>query len=110
MSSPMDISVPNLEGIKISNQNGVPLAPPLALPSNVPHEKFHVSVEVFLKPSSTARPDNVQKAVEQSALFVIVTQPLIATMGSSFNPQILVEKLAKLNNSQASIESILSKK
>lgn len=31
-------------------------------------------------------------------------------MGSSFNAQILVEKLSKLNNSQASIESILSKK
>ena len=30
------------------------------------------------------------------------------TMGSSFNAQILVEKLSKLNNSQASIESILS--
>ncbi|KAE8677939.1 Detected protein of confused Function [Hibiscus syriacus] len=27
-------------------------------------------------------------------------------MGSSFNPQILVEKLAKLNNSQASIETL----
>jgi regulator of Ty1 transposition protein 103 len=28
-------------------------------------------------------------------------------MGSSFNPQIFVEKLAKLNSTQASIESIL---
>lgn len=31
----------------------------------------------------------------------------IRIMGSTFNAQILVEKLAKLNNSQASIESIL---
>lgn len=28
-------------------------------------------------------------------------------MGGTFNPQILVDKLARLNNSQASIESIL---
>ncbi|KAG4207296.1 hypothetical protein ERO13_A03G057200v2 [Gossypium hirsutum] len=65
MSSPMDISVPNLEGVKISDQNGVPLASSPASPSNGPHEKFHVSVEVCLKPSSTARPDDVRKAVEQ---------------------------------------------
>ena len=32
---------------------------------------------------------------------------LSESMGSTFNPQILMEKLAKLNNSQASIESIL---
>ncbi|XWS36934.1 hypothetical protein CRYUN_Cryun19dG0000300 [Craigia yunnanensis] len=63
MSSPMDISVPNPAQVKISDQNGVSLAPS---PSRtVPHDKFHVSVEVCLKPSSTVSPDDVRKAVEQ---------------------------------------------
>ncbi|KAG8501364.1 hypothetical protein CXB51_003467 [Gossypium anomalum] len=48
----------------------------------------------------------VVASVERSLLFVIVAQPSVATMGSSFNAQILVEKLAKLNNSQASIETL----
>ncbi|KAE8678227.1 Pachytene checkpoint protein 2-like protein [Hibiscus syriacus] len=64
-SSPMEVSVPNVEDVKISDQNSVPLAPPTTSPSAVPLDKFHVSVEVCLKPSSTARPDDVQKAVEQ---------------------------------------------
>ncbi|KAM7268151.1 hypothetical protein ACFE04_010317 [Oxalis oulophora] len=38
---------------------------------------------------------------------VLVVQHLSEAMGSSFNPSILMEKLTKLNNSQASIESIL---
>ncbi|XP_021292376.1 pachytene checkpoint protein 2 homolog isoform X1 [Herrania umbratica] len=66
MSSPMEISVPNPADVKISEQNGVAPSPPPASPSPiVPHDKFHVSVEVCLKPSSTARPDDVRKAVEQ---------------------------------------------
>ncbi|KAK8676249.1 hypothetical protein V6N13_034301 [Hibiscus sabdariffa] len=36
----------------------------------------------------------------------LLLRPSIETMGSSFNAQILVEKLAKLNNSQASIETL----
>ncbi|KAI3503612.1 hypothetical protein L1887_32058 [Cichorium endivia] len=35
-----------------------------------------------------------------------VSLPLLATMGGTFNPQILVEKLAKLNSSQQSIETL----
>ncbi|EOY20892.1 hypothetical protein QUC31_007081 [Theobroma cacao] len=66
MSSPMEISVPNPADVKTSEQNGVAPSPPPASPSPiVPHDKFHVSVEVCLKPSSTARPDDVRKAVEQ---------------------------------------------
>ncbi|XP_017973870.1 PREDICTED: pachytene checkpoint protein 2 homolog isoform X2 [Theobroma cacao] len=66
MSSPMEISVPNPADFKTSEQNGVAPSPPPASPSPiVPHDKFHVSVEVCLKPSSTARPDDVRKAVEQ---------------------------------------------
>ncbi|XVE56348.1 hypothetical protein DITRI_Ditri04bG0002200 [Diplodiscus trichospermus] len=66
MSSPMDISVPNPADVKISDQNGNDLAPVPASPSpTVPQEKILVSVEVCLKASSTARPDDVRKAVEQ---------------------------------------------
>ncbi|KAK8593118.1 hypothetical protein V6N12_045204 [Hibiscus sabdariffa] len=36
----------------------------------------------------------------------LLLSPSLATMGSSFNAQILVEKLGKLNNSQASIETL----
>ncbi|OMP01007.1 Chaperonin ClpA/B [Corchorus capsularis] len=63
----MEISVPNPAELKISDQNGVAVASPApASPSPiVPHEKFHVSIEVCLKPSSTARPEDVRKAVEQ---------------------------------------------
>lgn len=45
--------------------------------------------------------------VQRSALQSLVRPTLAGIMGSAFNPQILVEKLAKLNSSQASIESIL---
>ncbi|XVF49327.1 hypothetical protein PTKIN_Ptkin04bG0002400 [Pterospermum kingtungense] len=66
MSSPMEISVPNPADVNISDQNGNGLAPPVPSPSpTAPHDKFHVSVEVCLKASSTARPDDVRKAVEQ---------------------------------------------
>ncbi|KAE8705250.1 Pachytene checkpoint protein 2-like protein [Hibiscus syriacus] len=64
-SSPMEISIPKVDDVKICDQNVVPLVPPPASPSTVPLDKFRVSVEVCLKPSSTARPDDVQKAVEQ---------------------------------------------
>ncbi|XWS47647.1 hypothetical protein CRYUN_Cryun13aG0002100 [Craigia yunnanensis] len=66
MSSHMEISLPNPADIKISDQNGDGLEPPLASPSpTVPHDKFLVSVEVCLKTSSTARPDDVRNAVAQ---------------------------------------------
>ncbi|XWS60069.1 hypothetical protein CRYUN_Cryun07bG0002500 [Craigia yunnanensis] len=66
MSSTMGISVPNPADVKISDQNGNGFAQPLASPSpTAPHYKFLVSVEVCLKASSTARPDDVRKAVEQ---------------------------------------------
>ncbi|GKV25994.1 hypothetical protein SLEP1_g35361 [Rubroshorea leprosula] len=63
MSAPMEISVQNPASTIISETNGGAL---LASPSPMlPHEKFLVSVEVCLKPSSTARPDNVRSAVER---------------------------------------------
>ncbi|GLT28063.1 hypothetical protein SLA2020_030200 [Shorea laevis] len=63
MSAPMEISVRNPASTIISETNGDAL---LASPSPMlPHEKFLVSVEVCLKPSSTARPDNVRSAIER---------------------------------------------
>ncbi|KAK2663656.1 hypothetical protein Ddye_002230 [Dipteronia dyeriana] len=63
MSIPMEITNQNLTDAEISEQNGVSeadLAPPLLV-----QDKFLVSVEVCLKPSSTARTDDVRLAVER---------------------------------------------
>ncbi|KAH7549829.1 hypothetical protein JRO89_XS13G0088000 [Xanthoceras sorbifolium] len=67
MSTPMDITVQNPTHAGISEQNGVAddPAPPL-----LAQDKFLVSVEVCLKPSSTARTDDVKLAVERSLSYV----------------------------------------
>ncbi|XP_059310534.1 pachytene checkpoint protein 2 homolog isoform X1 [Lycium ferocissimum] len=59
MSGPMEISMVN----NTSEQNGV--VPSLTLPLPLPDDKVVVSVEVCLKPSSTARIDDVRLAVER---------------------------------------------
>lgn len=63
MSVPMEISAPNFTDTIIPQENGVAHpAPPSPI---LPHDKFLVSVEVCLKPSSTARPEDVKSAVEK---------------------------------------------
>ncbi|XP_031278743.1 pachytene checkpoint protein 2 homolog [Pistacia vera] len=62
MSTPMEITAQNSSDAKISELNAV------ADPSSSPllnQDKFLVSVEVCLKPSSTARIDDVRLAVER---------------------------------------------
>ncbi|KAL0341576.1 UNVERIFIED_CONTAM: Pachytene checkpoint protein 2 [Sesamum calycinum] len=70
MSAPMDISVPNPGECNLPDQDAVfseppaaPSAPPPPPPS-LSEDKILVSVEVLLKPSSTARADDVRSAVE----------------------------------------------
>ncbi|KAL6524526.1 nucleolar component of the pachytene checkpoint [Orobanche hederae] len=76
MSVPMDISVPNPAECNVHEQEAVALEPP-APPSAPPpqpspppppfinEDKVLVSVEVLLKPSSTAHADDVRLAVER---------------------------------------------
>ncbi|RAL47566.1 hypothetical protein DM860_011304 [Cuscuta australis] len=68
MSAPMEVSMENAPSVECSEQNGVlpeppprPKSPPAAM---IQEEKIHVSVEVCLKPSSTARVDDIRSAVE----------------------------------------------
>ncbi|KAL6583738.1 nucleolar component of the pachytene checkpoint [Orobanche minor] len=76
MSVPMDISVPNPAECNVHEQETVALEPPA--PPSVPppqpspppppfinEDKVLVSVEVLLKPSSTAHADDVRLAVER---------------------------------------------
>ncbi|KAE9587412.1 hypothetical protein Lal_00031820 [Lupinus albus] len=65
MSAPMEISLQNPSTDETSDQNGVVVSqhPPPSL--ILPQEKFLVPVEVCLKPSSTARIDDVRSAVER---------------------------------------------
>ncbi|XP_028106881.1 regulation of nuclear pre-mRNA domain-containing protein 1B-like isoform X2 [Camellia sinensis] len=51
-------------------------------------------------------PNLVASCSEVCLLFYCVGRLLSQTMGSTFNPQILMEKLAKLNSSQQSIETL----
>ncbi|KAK4781474.1 hypothetical protein SAY86_015576 [Trapa natans] len=63
MSAPMEITVQGSSDTEIPEQNGIAdLSEPS---SNVKEEKVLVSVEVCLKPSSTARADDVRSAVER---------------------------------------------
>ncbi|TMX05310.1 hypothetical protein EJD97_025002 [Solanum chilense] len=62
MSAPMEISMVNAAEVNTSEQNGDPS--PLPSPT-LPEEKVLVSVEVCLKPSSTARIDDVRLSVER---------------------------------------------
>ncbi|KAJ8566020.1 hypothetical protein K7X08_008596 [Anisodus acutangulus] len=65
MSAPMEISTVHAAEVNTSEQNGV-VPDPAPLPSlTLPEEKVLVSVEVCLKPSSTARVDDVRLAVER---------------------------------------------
>ncbi|XP_027125843.1 pachytene checkpoint protein 2 homolog [Coffea eugenioides] len=77
-SAPMDISIPDaaaeLGHDVVDQQNGNVLEPPLSLPPPLPSpqpppaiadDKIPVSVEVCLKPTSTARIEDVRAAVER---------------------------------------------
>ncbi|PHU00949.1 Pachytene checkpoint protein 2 -like protein [Capsicum chinense] len=65
MSAPMEISMVNAAEVNTSEQNGVvpDPAPPPSL--TLPEDKVLVSVEVCLKPSSTAHIDDVRLTVER---------------------------------------------
>ncbi|XP_056175220.1 pachytene checkpoint protein 2 homolog isoform X1 [Syzygium oleosum] len=70
MSVPMEISVQNLTDLAICEQNGVAPPPPPSPPPPPPatavsDDKILLPVEVCLKPSSTARADDVRSAVER---------------------------------------------
>ncbi|KAL6493491.1 nucleolar component of the pachytene checkpoint [Orobanche gracilis] len=77
MSVPMDISVPNPTECNVHEQEAVALEPPapqsspppqpypLPPPPFINEDKVLVSVEVLLKPSSTAHADDVRLAVER---------------------------------------------
>ncbi|XP_051136457.1 pachytene checkpoint protein 2 homolog isoform X1 [Andrographis paniculata] len=77
MSTPMDISVPNPVHGNVPDREAAIFEPPLAAPSSTPsaslptpppllnEDKILVSVEVLLKPSSTAQADDVRAAVER---------------------------------------------
>ncbi|EXB93902.1 Pachytene checkpoint protein 2-like protein [Morus notabilis] len=58
----MEISLQNPHDAPMCDQNGV--VPP-SPPPTLPQDKFLVSVEVCLKPSSTARSEDVRSAVEK---------------------------------------------
>ncbi|CAN4115684.1 unnamed protein product [Withania somnifera] len=65
MSAPMEISMVNAAEINTNEQNGV-VPDPAPFPSvTLPEEKVLVSVEVCLKPSSTARIDDVRVSIER---------------------------------------------
>ncbi|KAI3454424.1 hypothetical protein Pfo_011087 [Paulownia fortunei] len=71
MSAPMDISRPNPTECNVPEQDAVVFEPP-AVPSAprpppplLNEDKVLVSVEVLLKPSSTARADDVRSVVER---------------------------------------------
>ncbi|CAI0547534.1 unnamed protein product, partial [Linum tenue] len=68
MTTPMEISEQKpVTETTISEQNGLPPLPAVAPspPPSLPEDKFLVSVEVCLKPSSTARTQDVCSAVER---------------------------------------------
>ncbi|KAL2243666.1 UNVERIFIED_CONTAM: Pachytene checkpoint protein 2 [Sesamum indicum] len=75
MCAPMDISVPNPGECNLPGQDAVfseppvgpsaPPPPPPPPPPSLSEDKILVSVEVLLKPSSTARADDVRSAVER---------------------------------------------
>ncbi|XP_009604467.1 pachytene checkpoint protein 2 homolog [Nicotiana tabacum] len=65
MSAPMEISMVNAPEVNTSEQNGIVPDPPPPPSLTLPEEKVLVSVEVCLKPSSTARIDDVTLAVER---------------------------------------------
>ncbi|KAF2293267.1 hypothetical protein GH714_040636 [Hevea brasiliensis] len=65
MTTPMEISTQNPTETHISGQNGVSQAQLPASPSIIGQDKFLVSVEVCLKPSSSARVEDVRSAVER---------------------------------------------
>ncbi|XP_068308760.1 pachytene checkpoint protein 2 homolog [Pyrus communis] len=62
--SPMDVSMQNPKDVDVPNQNGA-VAIDSAPSPILPQDKVLVSVEVSLKPSSTARADDVRSAVER---------------------------------------------
>ncbi|KAK9926803.1 hypothetical protein M0R45_024014 [Rubus argutus] len=62
--SPMEIYVQNPQDADIAEQNGVVTVDSTPSPI-IPQDKVLVSVEVCLKPSSTARIDDVRSAVER---------------------------------------------
>ncbi|PIN26371.1 AAA+-type ATPase [Handroanthus impetiginosus] len=72
MSAPMDISMPSSTDCNLPQQDAI-VFEPSAVPSASPpppsplvnEDKILVSVEVLLKPSSTARADDVRTAVER---------------------------------------------
>ncbi|KAL5544126.1 hypothetical protein UlMin_007910 [Ulmus minor] len=69
MDAPMEISLQNPQDAQMSEQNGVAPEsappPPPPPPPSISEDKFHVSVEVCQKPSSTARIEDVRLAVEK---------------------------------------------
>nr|GMD36227.1 pachytene checkpoint protein 2 homolog [Ipomoea batatas] len=67
MSAPMEVSMENAPDGGVSDHNGVLEEPPPQpkSPPRVQEEKILVSVEVCLKPSSTARLDDIRLAVER---------------------------------------------
>ncbi|KAB2609268.1 pachytene checkpoint protein 2-like protein [Pyrus ussuriensis x Pyrus communis] len=62
--SPMDVSMQSPKDVDVPNQNGA-VAIDSAPSPILPQDKVLVSVEVSLKPSSTARADDVRSAVER---------------------------------------------
>lgn len=112
MTSPMEISIPKAEATEtetIKPENGVvselhvsspmiaqqPPPPPSAASSAITDDKFLVSVEVCLKPSSTARLDDVRTSVER----MLETRSLSYTNGPVPIPnddQYLVENVQSI--------------